>query len=245
MIDDMISLREKFNQIRDIGWVESMRKGTTGIGYTFEKLIGKNEDSLPLPDFGTIEIKTRFMSSKYPISLFNATPDGDYPLPMKRLYEKYGFLGNQHSNNKVFYATMYGNRNMPAGNKYLFRLKVDFLKEEIRVFAIDLFGNVEDTKISWSFNFIKEKVEKKIKYLALVKAYAHNEIEKQFFKYCEINFYFSKGFKRFISLVDNGTIGITFMIGTYKTGIKSGQMNNHGASFQISEDDLEKLFTKV
>ena len=41
MIDDLISLREKFYTIKAKGWIPSMRKGTTGIGYTFESLLGK------------------------------------------------------------------------------------------------------------------------------------------------------------------------------------------------------------
>ncbi len=59
-----------------MGWIESKRKGTTGIGYTFETLLGKEEESFPIPDYGSIEIKTRYRNAKFPITLFNATPDG-------------------------------------------------------------------------------------------------------------------------------------------------------------------------
>ena len=38
------------------GYVKSIRGGTTGIGATFEALIGKEEDKLSLPDFKGIEI---------------------------------------------------------------------------------------------------------------------------------------------------------------------------------------------
>ena len=57
MIDDLVSLRSKFEMIKNAGWIMSMRDGTTGIGYTFECLLGKEEESFPIPDYGTIEIK--------------------------------------------------------------------------------------------------------------------------------------------------------------------------------------------
>ena len=69
-----------------MGWIESMRRGTTGIGYTFESLLGKPEESFPIPDYGTIEIKTRYRNGKRDITLFNATPDGDFLFATKMMY---------------------------------------------------------------------------------------------------------------------------------------------------------------
>ena len=245
MIEDLITLKEKFKKIKNKGWVESMRKGTTGIGYTFEKLIGKEEDDFPIPDYGSIEIKTRYKNSKYPISLFNATPDGDYLFPMKRLYKRFAFPQNGNIMYRVFYANMSANHDTYAGKNYKFRLIVNRKKEEIRVIASSNATGIIDTEVSWSFKFLKEKLERKLKYLALIKAEAHNNFEKQFFWYYDINFYMLKNFNTFINLIEDGTIKVVFMLGCYKTGPKKGQMNNHGASFDIAEEDLEKLFFKI
>ena len=47
-----------FLKIKNMGYIKTMRKGSTGVGYTFEKLLGKEEDNLPFPDYKGIEIKT-------------------------------------------------------------------------------------------------------------------------------------------------------------------------------------------
>ena len=52
------TFEEIFKQIKEKGWIQSKRKGPTGIGYTFEELLGKQEDNMPIADFQGIEIKT-------------------------------------------------------------------------------------------------------------------------------------------------------------------------------------------
>ena len=244
MIDDLITLRNKFETIKNYGWIESMRKGTTGIGYTFEKLIGKSEDSFPIPDYGSIEIKTRYKNSKQDITLFNATPDGDYLFPIKRIYERFGIKDKYYPKFKKFYAKISSDPTY-TGIYYKFKLVIDEDDEKIKVLVIDNKNNYIDPKISWSFPFLKEKLERKLKYLALVKADCYCNIEKQFFHYNQITFYMLRGWNTFLKLIKNGTIKTTFMIGFYKSGPKFGQMNNHGVGFDIAEEDLEKLFFKV
>ena len=244
MIDDLISLRDKFEKIKKMGWIESMRKGTTGIGYTFEWLLGKPEESFPIPDYGSIEIKTRYKNSKRDITLFNATPDGDYLFPIKRIYERFGIKDKEYPNCKKFYANI---STIPhyTGIYYKFKLVVDEDEEKIKILVIDNNNKCIDPKISWSFQFLKEKLERKLKYLALVKAECYCNIEKQFFHYYEITFYMMKNFNTFIDLLKKGIIKTTFMIGFYKSGPKFGEMNNHGVGFDIAEEDLPKLFHKV
>ena len=38
--------RKRFNEIRDMGFVQSLRKGSTGVGYTFEELLGIEENNI-------------------------------------------------------------------------------------------------------------------------------------------------------------------------------------------------------
>ena len=67
----------------------SQRKGTTGIGYTFERLIGKEEENFPIADYRDIEIKVKRKYSKGDITLFSANPDNEV-FAIKRIYETYG-----------------------------------------------------------------------------------------------------------------------------------------------------------
>ena len=38
-MENFIILRDKFQKIKKMGLIEPLRKGTTGIGYTFETLL--------------------------------------------------------------------------------------------------------------------------------------------------------------------------------------------------------------
>ena len=52
-------LNNKFNSIKNMGWIQSIKKGSSGIGLTFEHLIGINENEFEIPDFNGIELKTK------------------------------------------------------------------------------------------------------------------------------------------------------------------------------------------
>jgi len=54
---DLQEFSQKFAQIKAQGWVPSQRRGPTGIGHTFEHLLGLTENNIALPDLGKIEIK--------------------------------------------------------------------------------------------------------------------------------------------------------------------------------------------
>ena len=51
-------LKDKLSEINQMGYVVSLRKSNTGIGYTLETLLGLEENNLKTPDFGDIELKS-------------------------------------------------------------------------------------------------------------------------------------------------------------------------------------------
>lgn len=55
----LAELLQRFDEIKSRGWVNAMRGGDTGIGYTFESLIGIKENNLQIADFNGIEIKCK------------------------------------------------------------------------------------------------------------------------------------------------------------------------------------------
>ena len=244
MIDDLVTLKNKFEDIRNKGWIPSMRNGTTGIGYTFECLIGKDEEQFPIPDYKTIEIKTRYRNSKYSIALFTAAPDGDYLYATKMMYDKFGFPDSKNPKFKVFYACI-GSYARYAGRNWLFKLVVDRDKQIVKIVSYTKTGGEVNPGVSWSFNLLKEKLYTKLRYLAFVKADAKYYFYKQYFRYYQITFYMLKDFEAFLRLIEEDIIKVTFMVGVYRNGEKQGEMCNHGVRFDIDEENLEKLFIKV
>ena len=62
--------KQKFQTLKKQGFVKSLRKGATGVGFTFETLIGLKENNLALSDIDDVEIKVHRDNSKSMITLF-------------------------------------------------------------------------------------------------------------------------------------------------------------------------------
>ena len=65
-------LKSRLLTIRDEGFVQTRRKGPTGIGYTLESLLELKENNLPIPDIGgRVELKATRSKSNKLITLFS------------------------------------------------------------------------------------------------------------------------------------------------------------------------------
>ena len=117
-------LKMKFNEIKNMNYVQSVRKGPTGVGATFEYLIGKKEDRLDLPDFKGIEIKTKRGYSKSLINLFNAAPRGKTTNEPDRIKAKYGYPDKNDKSLKRFLATINAKEATKVGVFYKFKLTI-------------------------------------------------------------------------------------------------------------------------
>ena len=66
-IDEALSeLLGLYDEVNSYGWVDSMRTGDTGVGYTFETLVGVKENNDQGADFRGIEIKCTTKKDKRP-----------------------------------------------------------------------------------------------------------------------------------------------------------------------------------
>ena len=52
-------VRERLSSIKQMGYVRTMRRGPTGIGYTLESLLEIEENNISAPDLGTFELKAQ------------------------------------------------------------------------------------------------------------------------------------------------------------------------------------------
>lgn len=238
-------LKKEFEKIKKRGYIESTRSGPTGIGKTFEDLLGKKEDTLGLPDYHGIEIKTKRGYNKQYITLFNCVPKGENEYEIKRLRDKYGYPDRFLKNYKVLSARVYANRAQIIANKYLFKLKVD--REREKLFLAITGKQFDDFEMTtyWDFKTLKEKLETKLSYLAFIKAWPNRINGKEHYKYYDIEFFKLKGFDNFINLLESGAISVNFDIGICRSGENIGKIKDHGTSFGIKESDLNSLFERI
>lgn len=245
MKDELKLLKKEFERIKKMGYVESTRNGTTGIGKTFEDLIGKAEDSIDEPDFHGIEIKTKRGYNKRYISLFCAAPKGLMDYEIKRLTEKYGYPDKVLREYKVFRAIACSGHLELVANRYLFSLKVDYENRKLFVGIFDRNFKLIEMSTYWDFDLLEDKLKRKLSYLALIKAWPNKVNGKDYYKYYDIIFYKLRGFEQFISLIEDGSIAVLFNVGIYRTGEKIGLIEDHGTTFRIKEKDLNRLFERI
>lgn len=60
-----------------------------------------------------------------------------------------------------------------------------------------------------------------------------------------MDFYQLKGFEEFLNLLKKGMIRIAFKLGIYRSKDKLGKIHDRGTSFEIQEENFEKLFMKL
>ena len=245
MQEEIKSLNKQFERIRDIGWIKERTRGLGSCGYTFERLLEKSEDDFPVPDYNNIEIKVMNDNTKTNLHLFNLTPDGDYLFPIKRLLYEIGCPEKDDRTKRKLYVTL----NATSFKKLVFgrKAKISVNYEKAKIELIILNNKDEDINIgvSWSFDYLKERLELKLKYLAFIRASSTIICGEGYYHYHKINFYKLRDFNTFIDLIDKGIIEITFKIGTHKEGTKIGKVYDHGTDFSIRVIDIERLFEEI
>lgn len=235
-------LRKRFFAIKNIGYVPSVRKGSTGIGATFESLLGKNEDKLEIPDFMGIEIKTKRGYSKSQITLFNAAPIGTTECETKRLRDKYGYPDKRDKNLKKFSGKIRVGEITKIGLFYRFQLEIDRERKRIVLCVYDWNEVCIDESAYWEFSVLKEKLIRKLSVLALVKAWPNNINGVEHFKYYKMTIYLLKDFESFLDALEAGKIKVSFKIGNHYEEDRYGEVEAHGVGFSISEEDLDSIF---
>ena len=246
MADNNITkLKKEFKRIKDLGWIKSVRKDQGGIGVTFEQLIGVQENSLEIPDFGDIEIKTKRAYSKSYTGLFNCTPTGPHYHEVERLKNKFGYPDRDLKKYNVLNTSVCTIEKQKVGMNFYFKISVDRKQEKIFLHIFDKYGNLIENFVYWDFDILEEKLFRKLKKLAMIKALVKRINKEEYFKYFDLKIYELKSFNKFIELLEKGIIRITFKIGIYKSGNKIGKICDHGTSFNIKENDLHLLYDLV
>ena len=241
MHNKIVLLKNEFERIKSLGWVKERRKSKGSCGYTFEALLKKEEDNFPIPDYNNIEIKVMNDNAKTNLHLFNLTPDGDYLFPIKRILNEIGCPGKVNHNEKCFYRSFNAKdyTKMVFGKKGI--IKVNYEKSKIELVVFDNKGENKNIGISWSFGYLKERLELKMQYLALIRVSSCIITGEGYYHYHDIFFYHMKNFETFIDLINKGIIEITFKIGSHD----NGKIYDHGTDFSINVNNLKMLYDEI
>lgn len=242
MEEEIKLLKLKFNKIKKMGWIESERTDYGAIGVTFEKLIGVTTNDFEIPDFGSIEIKTKSKSKFDYVNLFNCVPTGPYYHEVDRIKDLFGYPDSKLNKFKVLNGEVFCNKLTKIGNKFYFKLNIYKNKKRITLSIFDRQNHKIEENTYWDFDVLEEKLNRKLTYLALINADKKIVNGKNFFKYNTLSLYRLKGFDTFINLMENDFIKITFKLGVFRDKKRLGKIHDRGTAFSIKEQNINKLF---
>ena len=239
MTDNYSELKAEFEKIKNMGWVESHRSGDTGIGKTFEDLLGKAEDNLDSLDYkNDIEIKTQREATGSMITLFTKSPD--YPKRVNTfLRENFGSVSPEHGGKKILHTTVNAVRYNTHISGNDFKIDVDReLKRLVLKVKNHSTGEEEFDGAYWTFDRIEKKLNKKLKKIAYVIADEKKENGKTYFNYTDIRLITDLTLEKFLVALENGDIFVDIRIGIYNSGASMGKTHDHGTGFRITLDNL-------
>lgn len=222
-------LIKKLQEVKNMGPVPSARKGSTGVGYTFEKLLGIVESNIAIPDLGTIEVKAIRRDSDSLVTLFTFNR-GVWKLKQEDIIRKYGYLdeeGRYALKNTLFYG-----RHIPQG----LYIKIDKQNR-----FIEIFDNQNQLLGIFSLYIVVGKFYTKLGKILLAVAESYkDEKGQEYFHYTDSYLLSETTPENFINAFEKGAIGIDLRMHLKP----NGGVRNRGTAFRIREKDLMELYSK-
>jgi len=238
----ILEFQKRFNIIKAMGFVPSHRSNNTGIGKTFEDLIGVKENNYQNVDFmGLIEIKSKRELSLSMLTLFTKSPD--HPSNSNSyLKDTYGMLDTEY-NLKKLHTTISATEFNTFGNDIGFKLECN--DDEKRLYILvreQVTGKIIDKKVYYTYDKLDEIISSKCKNIAYVSAESKIIDGKEHFKFTGVKLLTGFTFEKFLSCVKKGIIKYDIRIGTYKSGQFYGKVHDHGSGFRVKKNEICSIF---
>lgn len=215
-----IDIEKELKKISDMGYIQTMRKGDTGVGYTLETLLGLREtNKRGKQDFSyhgiPTELKSQRSSTTSMMTLFTLEPNkGMYK--DRNMIEKYGYTDSK--GRQGLKVTLTTNKYVPQG----LILKID--DENERIIISD-----EEGREPWFWFF--QDIEIKIGRLVIVFADKIGSGMNEKFHYNEAYLLYKLQSEELYSLFEDRI----FVVDLRMHLRKNNTVRNHGTAFRIKK----------
>ncbi len=251
------SLIAELIKIRNRGWIQSRRRynNAGAVGNTLEKLLGIEENNLPIPNASEWELKARRKNTVSLLTLFHCEPSPRALKLVQWLLANYGWkldeTGVRYSAlEKSFRQTL----NCSAPTERGFGIEVDRINKKVKLaFSFEAISpkhndwkqEIDSKGLSilasdytpyWGFLDLISKAGSKLPNCFYVTAETKKENGKEFFKYSEIKMLSGFSSTKFIEMIESGRIYIDFDART---------KHNHGTKFRITPNYFSELYDNV
>jgi len=221
---NLTSIRKLFQNLYNKGFVPTLRKGPTGIGYTLEKELGLSENNVALPDFGSIELKSMRLGATRIITLFTLNRLAWSP-SAKEAIKHYGYWDEERERHALYCAVK--NDPNPQG------LLLDVIEKQLLIKSID--GSVAAI---WQLEAVRDKFIEKLQAMILVKAESKRIEGIEHFRYISADIMTGCNYRLFFEFLRTGKAFVDIRMHLKDTGA----VRNDGTGFRIRSDLLEELY---
>lgn len=98
----------------------------------------------------------------------------------------------------VLNASIYSKHKNKIGLNFFLELKEDKPNQKLYLIIYNKNKEIIENEVYWDFDILKEKLYRKLKYLAYIKAKKKKINNKKYFKYYEMKIYKLRNFETFI-----------------------------------------------
>ena len=219
-------LYSSFKKIAEMGFIESMRPGDTGIGFTLETLLGIKENSDSAPDLGTHELKSTRKGSQSLQTLFTYATKEHWKLSKSQVLLRYGKISKEGEELSVYNSIT----KKPNKNGFYFKTTEEHL----------IVKNADTEILRWTWKELVHKFENK--FPACIKVFADSKFvnRNEYFHYNEVYNFTNADESKFKNLFVLDKIRIDLRLKTNDFG----KILDKGTAFRIQEKNMKYLFRK-
>ena len=234
--------KEAMKEIRDRGFIESHRKGDTGIGKTLEDELGVVENSVQAADLGKVELKANRKNSNSKITLFTKSPD-KRGVNSKVLRAKYGYQTKEsrelNPNINILHTTVNGKGFNSLDGEPFMKLK----EKDDKIYLEHVTdGILED--VCWSKDNLKKAFDKKYPAKKMYHVQADSKVEdgNESFHYNEAYSLENFSLDDMVASLMSGDLEMDIRLGVYASGNRKGKPHDNGTAFRVSPSKLDDCF---
>lgn len=228
-------LIEKLKNLKRQNFVESLRKGSTGIGYTLETLLGIQENRFRGPDFDIFELKAKRKSTNSKSSLFVPNwilvEQNSWMDVVEKFGHRWPINENQPLKGKALFPTIQFER---PNNRGWYSIIAD---DQIQLIY-------HDTLIAYAdLNDVKQLFDNKLTNMIYVLADSQIIDGKEYFHFNEVYQLEDTDFEKFLNQIkaQRNRIVVEFRMGIHL----NGNFERHGNAFRASRKAIFSLYDNV
>lgn len=246
-VDKVIeSFKADFLLIKNKNFTKSNRKSHTGIGKTFEDLIGITENNNRLADYKDIlELKSKRELSESMVTLFTDAPT--YPLKANNYFrDTFGEPDPNFPNVNIIHTTISAVKYNTFKKKIGFKLELNYQEEKMYIRIIDLgTGELVGKEVYYTFDKLRKCFEEKCKHIAYINAATKKIDGIEYFYFKDVVILTGLTFEMFLYYIEKGYIKYDIRIGCYQSGKKIGTSHDHGSGVRILKNKIGEVFHKI